>query len=243
MRLKPSFVNDGKIHNRVLNRLLSRDPSNRILFLEEIRGENIYSDCIFASETCRDTPANIITSLVVELHKQDFIYFYKKHNIQPPSIIIEPIRMMKNVPIFMNEGSDQFIADNFLYKRASGNHNGLIITGELAGLIATRSKRNNNLFIPERFWNDLQTDEFDPSFPNFLPQDIPNQPEFLQLLQNKLKIFLAEEFEAPKICWTSDVFFSLCKRLFPGLPKIDESNFFYTQPISVKSNNLYFDYN
>lgn len=247
------------------NRVMSRPPSAHMLGLHDLKG-NIFDR--HTTSVCSLSPGYFIGSLLLLKYKQQVVDGYASHGLAPPTDLLQPVRSIYDVPLFIYnrdvEVSESLglSAPHVLLKRASGGNKGLIMEGDLAGLIlnlVTKAANPQEGMIVGKVWNNELMERISPPelwkycrspadesgdskgwnlhrFFADLYKDFGASLQYDQQLGStrfKVKKWLSMFHEEPqKDIWLTDALFYLCSDLDIN---IDKKNFHYSRPIGSLS--------
>lgn len=130
------------------HRYLSRVPSPEMQAIERIE------PAIFQESRggrCYRTPGNFVGALLVHEYQEKFAQIFENRGVAIPSVVIKPIEVLPDIPIYYYETKAQtyqpshLTAPKVLIKYASGFTSGVVIQGPLAGLLLERREDTHDL--------------------------------------------------------------------------------------------------
>lgn len=184
---------------------------------EEVRSIWNESSTLF----CSSVEVNFIGALLTLKHQQQIKDLFK--NGQYPESLITPIEVKDDITIayysdFRSPGN------NVLVNRSCGSlPTGLVLKGDLAGILVYKSIRTNGEIHPARIFVDKPIPDDPMMHPPYPPRPVIKNEEFFK----NLYLDLIKEVQAykGKQIYLTDLLFYLCKQLNID---IDFNNFFYT---------------
>lgn len=221
---------EADIERSFAARILSRPPSPEISALAGLDASIFQEANNTPSHLCAATPANMVGSLVVELEKERYQRIYRALESDVPRAIRQPVELIRDIPVRL--GSLEFMAGDVLLKRASGEHNAVVLTGPLAGLILERSEGSGHYtdgMTASRVWNDSRLVTIDPELPLPFAHLLALRPHYLDREEARFRAILEEVLDRGN--WSVEAFFHLCGLVLPRevSGKMDTGEFHYTR--------------
>lgn len=243
------MLNEGRfVANN--HRWVNREPSAAIWQIEK-EEVGIFDEK--RGQLCRFSPINFVGSLLLQVHAQNMGYS-EKDIVTNPQSNGKPFEVLPSVPIAVYDLRKSKYKDLNLYapvllKRGCGPVAGLVLTGEMAGLLLSRRTGMipSDGMCANRLWNDNLVDlKNNPYIPNHIYEY--NKPEYsLYSMGNEatssrrtknralIESMHDQNFEQElnrmidefrRIPYEHEMLFKLCKQL--GI-EVDEQQFHYTR--------------
>ncbi len=208
-------------------RYLSRAPSAAITGLE---GFCSYLYSKGNPYVCSATPMNFIGAMIVELLKPDLTSIIEARGYDSGKLVTlkQPVKLIRNAEILYPNQTGSVTVPYLLHKADCGNYVGVVLGGDLAGLLVQTSQIESGglaSLVPFRVWNDSllgPRDIYEPKFildlaleiarqkPHGILEDRSNtKSEVLKLIND----LLAEIKQTYK--YTSQAFLGLCQDVLP----------------------------
>lgn len=181
-------------------RALVRTPSRAINTLAK-KIPTIFNEEVITHNTCQATTVNFVATLVIAKYLHKYHEIYRRYHVdeeqlnQKEARILVPYQVHQKLPLLYKDGDtiSTVEAPSVLVKHAVGHLVGVVLTGELAGLIVYgigNTEVAQGMGI-SRIWNDDPLGEVGYDLPAFVLHHLTDS----EGNDNKLLIELTQEFK------------------------------------------------